>query len=273
MDIRIENSFKNLDKIIFENSVEGKGLMGVAIATDEADIEALANAIKNTVYAKSSMVVVSDDPEADNIITNIFKKVLEDEADEEESSTAKSNRSAWTAEEDAILKAKYTVNGYKGCADKLPGRTRDAITSRARKLGLRVTGKAETPVSTEITEEPTTSKEQRVYTTASKTMKGCYDATNVPGKDVLLRDEESGLIYIGTRPHTCSYYNVCCIDPSTARKFYKEVSKSKSTSELKTLSGKRKFSVDKRDLKLYTYWNNYMDMKFEKGMALRKIDN
>ena len=128
-------------------------------------------------------------------------------------------------------------------------------------------------VITEITEEPTTSKEQRVYTTASKTIKGCYDATNVPGKDVLLRDEESGLIYIGTRPHTCSYYNVCCIDPSTARKFYKEVSKSKSTSELKTLSGKRKFSVDKRDLKLYTYWNNYMDMKFKKGMALRKIDN
>ena len=240
---------------------------GMAVCIDEDDVKDLAEFVTGTPLESALAVVICADEDADMV-----RSVFSSKEDEEELVKA-STRSTWTAEEDAILKTEYTVKGYKGCADKLPGRTRDAITSRARKLGLRVTGKVETPVSAETPEEPTTSKEQRVYTTASKTMKGCYDATNVPGKDVLLRDEESGLIYIGTRPHTRSYYNVCCIDPSTARKFYKEVSKSKSTSELKTLSGKRKFSVDKRDLKLYTYWNNYMDMKFKKGMALRKIDN
>lgn len=244
---------------------------GMAVCIDEDDVKDLAEFVKGTPLESTLAVVICADEDADMVRSAFSSK--EDEEVEEELVKA-STRSGWTEEEDAILKANYPVGGYKACVDKLSSRSKDAITSRARKLGLTVTGvaptaeeKVETVVIEEVKEEPVAAaKKSHTYSTTSKLHKGRYDASHIPGRDVLLRDEETGLIYIGTRPHTYSYYNVCCIDPATARRFYREAARSKSSKELKTTSGKTKFSVDQRDEKLYKAWATFMDETFELNM-------
>jgi len=45
---------------------------------------------------------------------------------------------AWTTEEQAVLRVQYPKGGAESCLDWLPGRSRDAIASRAGFLGLRI---------------------------------------------------------------------------------------------------------------------------------------
>lgn len=242
---------------------------GMAVCMDEADVKELAEFVKGTPLEAALAVVICADEDAD-MVREAFSSKEEKVSDPVKTST----RSGWTEEEDAILRANYPVGGYRACVDKLSSRSKDAITSRARKLGLTVTGVApvaeeanETVVIEDVKEEPVVeAKKSRNYSTSSKTHQGRYDASHIPGRDVLLRDEETGLIYIGTRPHTFSYYNVCCIDPATARRFYREAARSKSSKELKTTSGKTKFSVDQRDEKLYKAWATFMDETFDLNM-------
>ena len=45
-------------------------------------------------------------------------------------------RIPWTEAEDAIVRERYLVQGVSGILDLLPGRSKDAIRSRARKFGV-----------------------------------------------------------------------------------------------------------------------------------------
>ncbi len=47
-------------------------------------------------------------------------------------------RILWNAAEDAIMRDLYRTWGYRGLLDLLPRRSRDAIKSRARTLGLQI---------------------------------------------------------------------------------------------------------------------------------------
>lgn len=119
-------------------------------------------------------------------------------------------------------------------------------------------------------EETPTSKPRDLtnVTTASFDNTKKYSATNIPGNFVLLRDNNTGLIYIGNRKHTYSYYNVCCISNDIAFDFMKDVKNTIASKINKTKDGRQKLSVDKNDPVIYNKWNTYMNDAYTIGARL-----